>query len=302
MEPIRITLLGTSGSVPQKERNFASALISFRGNNLLFDCPEGTQRQLMLSEHSLMKIQNVFISHMHADHFLGLFGWIATMTLNQRKEKLAIFSPRGGAEKIKKILKEVVLPSFEINYCEIKTGTLMKNEFFEVSAFPLKHEIKCYGFAFKEKDKPGTFDRKKAEKLGIPAGPLYSKLAAGKKIKVNGKTFSQKDVMDYSRKRTGRKIALVSDTRPAKETVSNSKGADILIHESTFIEEQKGKAVESLHSTAAEAAQIAKKAGAKKLVLFHFSARNADEKKILEEAKKIFPETIAAKDLETISI
>ncbi|MFA5357345.1 MAG: ribonuclease Z [archaeon] len=302
MEPIKITFLGTSGSVPQKERNFASALIAFRGHNFLFDCPEGTQKQLMISEHSLMKIQNIFISHMHADHFLGLFGWIATMTLNQRKEKLSIFSPRGGTKKIKKMMKEVVMPSFEIEYKEIKSGLLIKNEFLQISAFPLKHEIPCYGFVFKETEKIGAFDRKKAEKLGIPAGPLYSKLVAGEKIKLNGKTFTQKDVMDYSQKRAGRKIVIVSDTRPLKETILNAKDANILVHEATFIEEQKDKAIESLHSTALEAGEIAKKSCVKKLVLFHFSARNNDEKKILDEAKKMFKETIAAKDFDTISI
>ncbi|MCX6801325.1 MAG: ribonuclease Z [Candidatus Diapherotrites archaeon] len=302
MEPIKITFLGTSGSTPQKERNFASVLLSFRGDNLLFDCPEGTQKQLMLSEHSLMKIQNVFISHMHADHFLGLFGWIATMTLNQRKEKLVIFAPRGGAEKIKKMLHEVVRPCFEVEYKEIKRGKILETKFFEVNAFPLKHDVRCHGFVFKENDKEGTFDRKRAEKLGIPPGPLYSRLVAGEKIKINGKTFSQKDVMDYSRKRSGRKIAIVSDTRPVKETVAQAKGADVLIHEATFIEEQKEKALESLHSTAFEAGEIAKKAKVKQLVLFHLSARNADEKKIFEDAKKAFGKTIVAKDLETISI
>jgi ribonuclease Z len=302
MEPIKITFLGTSGSTPQKERNFASVLVSFRGDNLLFDCPEGTQKQLMLSEHSLMKIQNVFISHMHADHFLGLFGWIATMTLNQRKEKLMIFAPRGGAEKIKKMLHEVVRPCFEVDYKEIKRGKILENKFFEVDAFPLKHDVPCHGFVFKENDKEGTFDRKRAEKLGIPPGPLYSRLVEGEKIKINGKTFSQKDVMDYSKKRSGRKIVIVSDTRPVKETVAQAKGADVLVHEATFIEEQKEKALESLHSTALEAGEIAKKAKVKQLVLFHLSARNADGKKISEDAKKAFGKTIVAKDLETISI
>ena len=268
----------------------------------MFDCPEGTQRQIMSSPHSLMKINHVFISHMHADHFLGLFGWIATMTMNQRKEKLVIYSPKKGKEKIKKILAEVVKPSFEIEYKETKKGTILKNKDFEISAFPLKHEVTCFAYVFKEKNKIGEFNRKKAEKLGIPVGPLYSKLVSGKTIKINGKTFTQKDVMDYSKSKEGRKIVFVSDTRPIKEIIQHSKNADILIHEATFLEKQKDKAIETLHTTALEAATTAKKAKAKKLILFHFSARNSDPEEILKEAKKEFSETKIAKELETITI
>ncbi len=222
MEPIKVTFLGTAGAVPQKDKNFASVILSIRGDNLLFDCPEGTQRQLMQSEHSLMKINNVFISHMHADHFLGLFGWIATMTMNARTEPLTIFSPKGGKEKISIMLKNVVRPSFEINYKELKKGKTFENELFTISSFPLKHDTPCFGFCFKENDKVGEFNRKKAEKLGIPVGPLYAKLANGEKIKVNGKNFSPKDVMDYTKKRDGRKVVIVADTRPVKEAIVKS--------------------------------------------------------------------------------
>ena len=300
MESIKVTFLGTSGSVPQKNRNFASAIISYAGNNLLFDCPEGNQRQLMQSNISLMKIKNVFISHMHADHFLGLFGWIATMTLNERREKLTIFSPKGGKQKIEKIMKEVIKPSFEIEFREIKTGTILKGENFTINAYPLKHEISCYGFVFKEKDKEGTFDRKKAEKLGIPSGPLYAQLVAGKKVKINGKTFTKKDVINYSKKRVGRKILFVSDTRPVSQTIKFAKDADLLIHESTFLDEHKQNAIDSLHSTVTEACEIAKKAKVKQLALFHFSARIDDKKTIIDEAKKTFANTFVARDFDEI--
>ncbi len=300
MEKIKVTFLGTSGSVPQKDKNFASTIISFSGSNLLFDCPEGTQRQLMQSNVSLMKTNNVFISHLHADHFLGLFGWIATMTLNQRREKLTIFSPRGGNQKIERILKEVVKPSFEIEYKELKKGIVLKEEFFSVSAFPLEHEIACYGFAFCEKDKEGEFNRKKAEKLGIPPGPQYSELIKGKTITVKGKKISKKDVLDYSKKRIGRKIVIVTDTRPNKETINAAKEADLLIHESTFLEEHKANALESKHSTTTEVAELAKKARVKKLMLFHFSARINNSKDAETEAKKVFSNTSSAKDMEEI--
>jgi ribonuclease Z len=300
MEPIKVTFLGTSGSVPQKDKNFASMVLSFRGDTLLFDCPEGTQRQLMNSEHSMMSINNVFISHMHADHFLGLFGWISTMTLNQRKEKLTIFAPKGGKEKIQKIMREIIYPSFPIEFKETKKGTLIENELFEVKAYPLKHEIPCFGFVFKENDKKGEFDRDKAIKLGIPVGPCFAKLANGEKVKVNGKTFTEKDVMNYKKGRIGRKIVFVSDTLPIKETITEAKGAVLLVHEATFLDKQSDKAKEALHSTALQAAQIAKKANVKKLALFHFSARNTAQEEILSEAQKEFKETIIPNELETI--
>jgi ribonuclease Z len=304
MEPMKITFLGTSGSVPKKDDNLSSVLVSFKGEGYLFDCPEGTQRQIMNSGHSMMRIKNIFLSHMHADHFLGLFGWIATMEMNQRKEKLTIYSPIGGTEKIKKMLKEIIAKTtFEIEYKQIKRSTILKDENgIEVSAFPLKHNVQCFGFALKEKDKEGTFNRKKAEALGIPVGPLYAKLAAGEKVKHNGKTFTAKDVMDYSQSRKGRKICYVADTRPCADAIKGCEGADVLIHEATFLEEQKDKAIETEHSTALEAAQIAKKAKAKKLFLFHFSARLNDRTLAEDEARKEFKETHAGKAFEEITI
>ncbi len=302
MEKIKITFLGTSGSVPKKNSNFSSCVISLNGENLLFDAPEGIQRQFMISNLSLMKINNVFISHMHADHFLGLFGWIATMNLNQRKEALTIYSPKGGKEKINKMLKEIVKPTFNIIYKEVKSGSIFKNKFLEIRAFPLNHEIPCFGFSFKENDLEGRFDRKKAEKLGIPSGPLYSKLVEGKTITVNGKKFTKKDVFDYTKKRVGRKITIVADTRPTKIIEKNASNSDLLIHESTFLENKKDRAIETKHSTAKEAATIAKNSKVKKLVLFHFSASINDITIAEKEAREIFANTIAAKDFDEIII
>ena len=302
MEKIKLTFLGTSGAVPQKDKNFASCIISFKGQHILFDCPEGTQRQLMISDTSLMKINNVFISHMHADHFLGLFGWIATMTLNERREKLTIFSPRGGKQKLTKMMKEVIKPCFKIEYKEVKTGSMIKNKDFEIRAFPLKHEISCYGFSFKEKDLAGRFNRKKAEKLGIPSGPLYSKLVAGKTISINGKKFTKKDVFDYSKAKAGRKVVIVADTRPVNATIKAAKDADVLIHESNFLSTQLDKAKDTFHSTSLEAAEIAKKAKVKQLLLFHFSARNSNIEEYETDAKKVFKNSKAVKDFEVIEL
>ncbi len=303
MEKIKVTFLGTSGSVPKKDSNFASCVISFNGENILFDAPEGIQRQLMISNLSLMKINNCFISHLHADHFLGLFGWIATMNLNQRKEKLTIYSPKGGKEKINRMLKEVLTKtSFLIEHKEIKTGLVLKNNFFTISSFKLDHEIPCFGFCFKENDLEGRFDRKKAEKLKIPAGPLYSKLVSGKTITVNGKKFNKKDVFDFTKKRTGRKIVIAMDSRPTKTILKSAEKADLLIHESTFLENKKDRAIETKHSTAKEAALIAKKSKVKQLILTHLSASINDTMEVEKEAKEIFSNTKVVKDFEEIFI
>jgi len=302
MEKIKVTFLGTSGSVPKKDSNFASCAISFNGENILFDAPEGLQRQLMSSNISLMKINHCFISHLHADHFLGLFGWIATMNLNQRKEKLTIYSPKGGKEKINRILKEVIKPGFQIEFKEIKTGPLLKSDSFEISSFKLDHEIPCFGFCFKEKDLEGRFDRKKAEKLGIPSGPLYSKLVNGKTIIVNGKKFKKKDVFDFTKKRTGRKIVIAMDSRPTKTILKSANNADLLIHEATFLENKKDRAIETKHSTAKEAALIAKKTNVKQLILTHLSASITDSKEVEKEAKEIFSNTKTVTDFEEIFI
>ncbi|MDD3159475.1 MAG: ribonuclease Z [Candidatus ainarchaeum sp.] len=302
MEKIKLTILGNCGSVPQKDKSFSSSIISYFGNNLLFDCPEGTQKQLMKSKISLMKIDNIFISHMHTDHFLGLFGWIITMQLNNRSEPLTIFSPTWGKQKIERMLKEIIKPSFQIIYKEIKKGTIYKNDFFEVKAFPLDHEISCFGFVFKEKDKEGVFDRKKAEKLGIPVGPLYSKLIEGKKIKVNDKIFTKKDVFDYSKRRIGRKITIAMDSRPCKETINNAKNSDILVHESTFLNDELTKAKKTKHSTAKEASEIAKKANVKKLILIHFSARTNNIKEFENEARENFKNSFAPNEFDEFQI
>jgi len=300
---MKLTVLGTSASTPSKQRNLSAVMLNFDGLNYLFDCPEGTQRQLMSAKLSYMKIQAIFLSHFHGDHILGLPGLIATMSMHQRDYPLYIFGPKGVKEKIQKALEISLLKvNFEIKTTEVKQGIILEEEKFLVEAFKLNHDIPCYGYVFKEKDSLGKFSREKALKLEIPEGPLWGQLQKGKKVKSGKKTFKPEDVLDTTNKKTGKKISFVFDTLADNSYINKIKDSDVLFHESTFLEKLKDRAKETMHSTAKQAAKAAVKSKAKKLVLFHFSPRHKDTEKFENEARELFGNVIAAKDLEEIEI
>ncbi len=301
---MKIVFLGTSGSMPTKNRNVNAIALKFEGFRALFDCSEGTQRQLMKANFKLMQLNAIFISHFHPDHFLGLPGLFATMSLNERKMPLQIFGPKGIEQIVsdaRKMVKKTLDIGFEIKVKEIKKGKIFEEKNFFIEAFELNHTVKCFGFCFKEKDKTATFERKKAEKLGIPVGPLYAKLQSGKKVKVKGKTFTPEQVMNYSKGRKGRKVCIALDTAPGNY-LKNLKNCDVLIHEATFLETEKQKAKEAKHSTVLQAAAIAKKVKPKKLFLTHISPRYKNDKNIEKEALKKFKKAVIAKDLMKIKI
>ncbi len=299
----KIVFLGTSASTPTKDRNLTSVAIRFNGEWLLFDAPEGTQRQMMKSQVSYLKINHIFISHFHADHFLGLGGLLATMNIHGRDWPITIYGPKGIGEKVKMTLELAMLePGFEVKCVETKKGVVLETETFSVEAFPLKHEVECYGYAFKEADKNGEFDRKKAIALGIPIGPMFAELQHGKSVKVNGKTIKPEEVLDKTKARRGRKISMVFDTLPNKNYHAAIKDSDILIHEASFLDKLSDRAKETMHSTALQAAETAKETGAKKLILFHLSARHKEDGEFEIEARKKFANVTVAKDLMEIEI
>ena len=294
---IKLVVLGTSASNPTVERNLSATALQFEGKWLLFDCPEGTQRQMMSAGVSYMKVQYLFISHFHADHFLGLPGLIATMSMHGRDYPLYVFGPEGIREQIKKVLSLALFrQGFEIEAKEIRRGKILEEEKFLVEAVPLKHEVKCFGFVFKEKDKEGEFQRKKAEQLGIPEGHLWSRLQKGQAIKFEGKTFIAEQVMDYSKGKKGKKISVISDTLPFDGYVDAIRESDVLVHEATFLEKMKARARETKHSTAKQAGAIAEKARVKKLVLTHISPRHKDAKEVENEARQEFANVVVAED------
>ena len=301
---IHLTFLGTSCSTPTKERNLSSLALSFRGEWFLFDTPEGVQQQLMRAHLSHIKLDHVFLSHFHADHTLGLPGVIATMSIHERKSALQVWGPKGIDVKLKQgIGFSGHLPSFEVVPKELHEGTLLETEAYKISAVKLNHSCLCFGFVFETKGKKGTFLRAKALKLKIPEGPLWGKLQKGETVSHNGKKFTPEMVMDYKQNKQGVKIGFVMDTFPHEHYVSAMKGCDYLIHESSFLETEKERAWEVKHSTAKMAGEVAKKIGAKKLFLTHFSPRySADGKEMLKEAQSVFKQTVVAHDLMKVEL
>src|SRR3989344_6026135 len=201
---MKLVVLGTSCSNPTVERNLTAIALQFEGNWFLFDCPEGTQRQMMQCGVSYMRVHSIFLSHFHADNVLGLPGLMATMAMHERDVPLNVYGPRGTKREIEKIMDLALMKrNFEIRVKEVSSGKIAEGEKYSIEAFPLKHGIPCLGFAFKEKDKEGTFQRETALKLGIPEGPLWSKLQKGEKAKVEKKVFKPEQARDDEKGRRG---------------------------------------------------------------------------------------------------
>jgi ribonuclease Z len=278
-----ITVLGTSSAMPTIERGLSCVAARKDGEIFLLDCGEGSQRQMMRFGVSYMKIRAIFITHLHLDHFLGVFGLLETLRLNGRTEKLSIYAPKGASGVFgRKDFLEVV---------EIEDGWKQDFGGFAVSAFAAKHANNSLGFVLMEHEKI-RFHEEKAHSLGLK-GSMFSDIQKKGSLKVNGKTIKLKDVT-YSQ--AGKKIVFSGDSAPCAPLLRASKGADLLIHESTFGSDKAKEAKETSHSTAEDAATCAKKAGAKKLLLTHFSGRYADASPLLAEARKIFAASEAAKD------
>ncbi len=293
---MKIVFLGTGGTYPSKFRNVTSVALQLPGEVVMFDCGEGTQRQLMYSSVSFMKISRVFISHLHADHFLGLPGLIQSMSLNGREEPLEVYGPEGTAEDVESMLGLGYFKSgFEVRPKDLEEGSEMDFGTYSIRSARAEHTIPSLAYALEEKPRPGKFDLNKAKKLGIPEGPLYRKLQGGKAVSVGGRRVEPEAVLGPSRQ--GRKVVYTGDTKPSKEIVRLSTGADVLIHDCTLDSSHATLASDFGHSTAAEAARVAKEAGVGMLFLVHFSPRY-DSGEILEkEAREVFKNSKAAEDL-----
>lgn len=294
----RIVFLGTSGTVPTVDRNPSSIFVNFAGERILLDCGEGTQRQMMKAKTGF-GVDNIFITHLHTDHFIGLFGLIESMSLNGRKKTLNIYSP--NSRFLKKLFVEFGYDGldFKINSITLRDGDFVRFGNFKILAFKTDHIIESLGYAVIEDDFY-RFDRKKAEELGIPPGPLYSKLARGEEIVFKGKMI--KPEMVTSGIVRGRKLVYTGDTKPTERVVEVAQNADVLIHDSSFTSDLIEWAEETKHSTAKQAAEVARRAGAKKLILTHISARYRDPTPLLREAKEIFENVEVAEDFMEIEL
>ncbi|MEM0201771.1 MAG: ribonuclease Z [Candidatus Micrarchaeaceae archaeon] len=294
----KITFLGTSGSAPTKERGLSSVALQHEGIVMLFDCGEGTQRQMQLFGVNISKVKHIFITHTHADHVLGLAGLLRTMSLYHRQDPLTVYFPEGHRGVIESLIKfDNAIIGFEIILKGIRSGTVLQSDDFAVKAFKLNHSVTCYGYAFMEKDKI-KFMSEKCRRLGIK-GEMFKEISKKGHLTVKGERIYLKDVTERVQ---GKKFVYATDTRPLSSTANAAQRADILVHETTYEDKLSKLAKERKHSTSVEAAQIAKKAKVSKLVLYHFSTRYKDTSILLDEAKSVFKDSVAAYDGFTITI
>ncbi len=298
---MRIVFLGTAGSLPTTKRNVCAVAVQVGSGVLLFDCGEGTQRQFMLSTASYMKVRSIFISHLHGDHFLGLPALIQSMNFSGRERELSIYGPRGIVDTVDSLLHLGYFePHFAIAAEDLGDGDTVKCGNVVVRAVATEHTIPSLGYVIEEDARPGKFDPAKAKELGIRPGPSFGKLQEGNSVVAAGKTVTPDMVMGP--KRRGRKIAISGDTRPSSNFAFAADGADVLVHEATVASGLIKDAREYGHTTAAEAAELAVEAHARKLYLYHLSSRYDDPEELLAEARRIFPETYVAEDLMEVQV
>lgn len=278
---IKLVILGSGGSVPSPTRSLPSVGVRYFGNVYLFDCGEGTQRQMMMYGLSYAKVRMIFLTHLHADHLLGVGGLMQTLKMNERKEPILIFGPAGSERRVMSLLDSEY--PFDISVREIDESFSLKEEKFSVAAFRTNHNVRSIGYVFKERDS-WNFDKEKAERLGI-RGRMFRKLEREGEIVVGKKRVKLEDV---TKPKAGKKVVYTGDTTPCQSVIDASKGADVLIHDATFSEEHEKEAREKCHSTASQAAEVAKKAKVKKLILVHISNRYKDPSPLEKEARRVF--------------
>lgn len=298
---MKVVFLGTGGTYPSKIRNVTSIAVQMPGEVLMFDCGEGTQRQLMRSSVSFMKIKKIFVSHLHADHFLGIPGLVQSMSLNGREDELLIYGPRGMAATVESMMNLGYFKSgFRVTATDLPAKATLDFDGYFVRTEEAAHSVPCLAYSIEEKPRRGRFSLAKAKRLKIPEGPLYRQLQEGSSVKIRGRTIRPGQVVGP--KRPGRKMVYSGDTRPSRKIVVFAKGADVLIHDCTLDSSHKDLAAGFGHSTAAQAADIARRAGVKKLFLVHVSPRYERTDILEKEARRTFRESVVATDLSEFSV
>ncbi len=298
---LRVTFLGTGGTLPTPNRNPSAILINREGELMLFDCGEGTQQQMMRAKTG-MKLTSIYITHFHADHFLGIPGLIQTMSFNGRTEPLDIYGPR-WAKQLVRLLIELgyYRLGFHVEAHELRDGDIVDKGPYFIKAVATDHGVPSLGYVLEEKRRVGRFNRERAIELGVPVGPMFSKLQRGEPVVINGRTILPSEVIGESR--PGRKLVYSGDTRPCESIEKSSTEADLLIHDGTMTGELKDWALQTKHSTAGEAAALAKRARVKQLVLTHISSRYSESTEpLLHEAKGIFENVRIAQEFTEIEI
>ncbi|MCD6144925.1 MAG: ribonuclease Z [Methanosarcinales archaeon] len=298
---LRVTFLGTGGSLPTPHRNPSAILVNRKGELMLFDCGEGAQQQMMRAKTGMMKLSSIFITHLHADHILGIPGLIQTMSFHGRGDPLFIYAPERSFEQITYLTHiGYTRPRFDVRITELSPGDVIERDEYDVTAIRTEHNVPSIGYALFEHQRTGRFDRERAIELGVPPGPLFSRLQRGESVTVDGKTVHPEDVLGSPR--PGRRIVYTGDTRPTDTVLEASRGVDLLIHDGSLAHDLVDWARETMHSTAREAALLAKEAGVRKLVLTHISSRYADPSPIVKDAGAVFDRVQVARDFLEIEI
>jgi len=294
---LSVRFLGTSAARPTVERNVSSIAVIREGETLLFDCGEGTQRQMMRYGITFA-LNDVFITHFHGDHIIGVIGLFRTLALQGRTEPMRMFGPRGAARVLRGAAQfGVDRVGFPVEITELVPGQRIARDGYSITAFATVHSGEAsLGYTLAEEDRKGRFDPELARSLGIPEGPLWGKIHKGESVTLeDGRVIESR--MLVGPRRSGRTLVITGDTRPSEATIEASRGADLLIHEATFANEEAVRASETGHSTAGEAARVALAAGVRRLALTHFSARySRDPGELLREAREVFDEVVLARD------
>jgi len=298
---MKLVFLGTSAAQPTESRAMTCICVVLDKEILMFDAGEGAQLSFLKSKLGWNKKMKIFVTHMHGDHCVGILGLLQTMSLQNRTESIDIYGPKGIEDFLAANLKVLNFGlTFPVRIMTIKEGLVLDDATYTIHACEADHSIPAFSYVLQEKEKPGRFYPEKAKELGIPEGKLWHELQSGKEVKVGNKTFKPSDIM--GEKRRGKKIGISGDTRPTKKLEEFFKGCDYLTFDSTYSDELKDKAKDHYHSTAKEAAQLAKNAGVANLILTHFSARYDDAGQMVTEAKTVHNSIIAAQDLLEIEI
>lgn len=290
--------LGTGGSVPSARRSTASVMLSRGGKRLMFDCGEGTQRQLQRSL-GLAQVDEIYLTHFHADHILGLPGLLKTYDLTAREEPLTIYGPRGLLNLFKTLGPLIGRTDYDLDLIEVEPGDSVPHDGAEIRAFAAEHSVRANGYVLAEQERPGRFDPETAKRLGVAEGPAFAALQRGEEVEGDSGPVRPDEVMGEAR--PGRTVAITGDTAPSHATVTAAADAELLIHDASFSEEEAQRAVDTGHSTVGQAAAVAREAHVKMLALVHISSRY-HVGTVLEEAREVFEPSLAPRDFDVIEI
>ncbi|MDE1766073.1 MAG: ribonuclease Z [Thaumarchaeota archaeon] len=298
---MKLVFLGTSAAQPTADRGMTCICLVLDKEILMFDAGEGAQVAFQKARLGWNKKMKIFVTHLHGDHCVGILGLLQTMSLQNRTEPVDIFGPTGIEEFLASNLRILNFGlAFPVRIMRIREGLVFDDPHYTVHVCEAEHSIPAYSYRFSEKDRPGKFYPEKAKELGIPEGKLWRELQNGNEVRVGDKAVRPSDVMGG--KRSGRKIGISGDTRPTEKLEKFFQDCDYITFDSTYSDELRDKAVENYHSTAKEAADLARKAHVSNLILTHFSARYEDTDGLVTEAKTIHGSVIAARDLLEIDI